>query len=154
VGAVIALAGAFVLLAGPAGPADWPVFVAGTALVGVGSGMFAPSINAVAMGSVEPAFAGLGSGVLNTSRQIGMAVGVGLLGGFIALADPEWGMRIGVGFVAVCFLAILVLALRFAPGPTRGPVVQQAPAAQRTRGRWPVPPRRRRRAPPGWRPSR
>jgi EmrB/QacA subfamily drug resistance transporter len=115
VGAVIAVLGAVVVLGMPSGPDGWPVFVVGTALVGLGSGMFAPSINAVALGSVDATFAGLGSGVLNTSRQIGMAVGVGLLGGFIALADPALGMRVGMGCVAGCFVAILVLAIRFVP---------------------------------------
>lgn len=117
VGAVIALAGAFVVLGMPAGWSGWPVFVAGTALIGLGSGMFAPSINAVAMGSVDATYAGLASGVLNTSRQIGMAVGVGLLGGFISRSDPTVGVRVGMGFVALCFLAILVLALRYVSGP-------------------------------------
>lgn len=115
-GAVLALAGAFVVLTMPGGWNGWPQFVVGTALVGLGSGMFAPSINAVALGTVDATYAGLSSGVVNTSRQIGMAVGVGLLGGFLAFADPMLGMRAGTGLVALCFLAILVLALRYVPG--------------------------------------
>lgn len=118
-GAVLALLGAFVVLGMPEGWNGWPEFVAGTALVGLGSGMFAPSINAVALGTVDASYAGLSSGVVNTSRQIGMAIGVGLLGGFLALADPTLGMRAGMGLVALCFLAILVLALRYVPGIVR-----------------------------------
>jgi EmrB/QacA subfamily drug resistance transporter len=115
VGGAIAVVGAVLLLWVSSADTSWPVFVAGTALVGIGSGMFAPSINAVAMGSVDATYAGLGSGVLNTSRQIGMAIGVGLLGGFISFADPVLGMRIGMTLVALCFLAILLLALRYVP---------------------------------------
>lgn len=115
VGGAIAVLGAVLVLWVSGSEATWPVFVAGTALVGIGSGMFGPSLNATAMGSVDAHYAGLGSGVLNTSRQIGMAIGVGLLGGFISFTDPVLGMRIGMTLVALCFLAIVALALRYVP---------------------------------------
>jgi EmrB/QacA subfamily drug resistance transporter len=112
-GGVIALAGALVLLGVSGTEAGWPVLAVGTALVGLGSGMFAPSINAVAMQSLPEGQSGLASGVLNAARQVGMAVGVAVLGGFIGLADPVLGVRIGVGCVAGCFLAVVVLAARY-----------------------------------------
>jgi MFS family permease len=116
-GGVIALVGALTALGVSGTSASWPVFVVGTALVGLGSGMFGPSINAVALQSIATDQSGLASGVLNAARQVGMAVGVGLLGGFIGLANPVLGMRMGVGLVAVCFLAIVVLAARFVRHP-------------------------------------
>jgi EmrB/QacA subfamily drug resistance transporter len=112
-GGVIALAGALVLLGVTGTSASWPVFAVGTALVGLGSGMFAPSINAVAMQSLPPGRSGLASGVLNAARQVGMAVGVAILGGFIGLAHPVLGMHVGIACVALCFLAVVVLAARF-----------------------------------------
>lgn len=114
-GGMIALLGALVLLWVSGSQASWPVFAVGTALVGAGSGMFAPSINAVALQSIGPGYSGLASGVLNTARQIGMAIGVGVLGAFVGFADPVAGMRVGVALVALCFLTILVLGLRYAP---------------------------------------
>ncbi len=112
-GGVIAVLGAVVLLGVSGTESSWPLFAVGTALVGLGSGMFAPSINAVAMQSLDPGRSALASSVLNAARQVGMAVGVAMLGGFIGLADPVLGMRIGVGCVAVCFLAVVVLAARY-----------------------------------------
>jgi hypothetical protein len=52
-----------------------------------------------------------------------MAIGVGLLGGFIALRDPVLGMRIGMALVGLFFLGVLVLALRYAPGSRSGDVM-------------------------------
>lgn len=93
----------------------WPLFAIGTALVGLGCGVFSPSLNAAAMLSVDRAYAGLGSGILNTARQIGMAIGVALLGAFIAQRDIVLGMRVNMALVALCFLAIVVLSVRYIP---------------------------------------
>jgi EmrB/QacA subfamily drug resistance transporter len=119
VGSVMAFAGAVVMLGVSGHEPSWPVFAVGTALIGLGSGMFAPSINAVTMQSIEPEYSGLASGVLNTARQIGMAVGVAVLGAFIAMSDPVLGLRIGMGLVGLCFLTVLVLGLRFVPARRR-----------------------------------
>jgi hypothetical protein len=93
----------------------WPMFGAANGVVGLGCGVFAPSLNAAAMMSVDSAYSGLGSGVLNTARQVGMAVGVALLGAFVALPDAVLGMRISMGLVALCFLTVLLLSVRYVP---------------------------------------
>ena len=54
--------------------------VPGYVLVGVGFGAANPGISAVAMGAIEVERAGLASGVLNTARQVGAAVGLAALG--------------------------------------------------------------------------
>jgi EmrB/QacA subfamily drug resistance transporter len=113
-GASVSLLGALLLL-GVTGPQTWVLFMVGTALVGLGCGVFSPSLNAAAMLSVDPQFAGLGSGVLNTARQVGMAVGVALLGVLAVLSNPIVGMHAGMIVVAACFLAIVALSLRFVP---------------------------------------
>ncbi|AEW98940.1 MFS transporter [Streptantibioticus cattleyicolor] len=113
-GAAVSFAGALLLLA-MTGPGAWPWEVVGTALAGLGCGVFSPSLNASALQAVDPAYAGLGSAVLNTARQVGMALGVALLGTFVALPDALLGLRIDVALVASCFLAVVVLSLRYLP---------------------------------------
>ena len=90
--------------------ATWPLLVLGTGLAGVGAGLTAPSISAAAMLSVDQHYAGLGSGVLNTGRQVGMAVGVAILGALSGVAGMRWGMGlIGAGFFAVAALSAAYL---------------------------------------------
>jgi MFS transporter, DHA2 family, methylenomycin A resistance protein len=52
----------------------------GYVLVGVGYGAAVPAISAVAMGAIEVERAGVASGVLNTARQVGSALGLAILG--------------------------------------------------------------------------
>jgi EmrB/QacA subfamily drug resistance transporter len=113
-GATCALVGALLTL-GVTGPASVWLLLAGTGLAGLGCGVFAPSLSAAAMLSVDPRFAGLGSGVLNTARQVGMAVGVALLGALIAIPDSRLGLRAGLAVIALCFLSIVLLSLRYVP---------------------------------------
>ncbi|HEY4279256.1 MAG TPA: MFS transporter [Conexibacter sp.] len=58
---------------------DYLRVVPGLVLIGVGMGTTFPSINVGAMGAVSGPELGLASGVLNTSRQLGTAIGVSLL---------------------------------------------------------------------------
>ncbi|TFI43676.1 MFS transporter [Rhodococcus sp. 1R11] len=113
-GATIAFVGALVCLAA-AGPDSWPILLAGSAVVGFGCGLFGPSCNGAAMASADRRYAGLASGVLNTSRQVGMAIGVAVLGVCLALADPVTGMRLGIILTAVAFGAIVFLSYRYVP---------------------------------------
>jgi len=107
-GALTATVGALLLL-GVDGRGTTPLLLLATGLTGLGSGVLSPSLNAAAMQSIDPAYAGIGSGVLNTARQAGMAMGVALLGTFIVMDD---GLRLGAALVTACFAAIVVLALR------------------------------------------
>jgi EmrB/QacA subfamily drug resistance transporter len=114
IGALFSFVGTLLLL-GVEHPDSWPLFAVGSGLVGLGCGIFSPSLNAAAMMSIDPAYAGLGSGVLNTARQVGMAMGVALLGSLIAMHDALLGLRISILLVAACFLSIIVLSLRYVP---------------------------------------
>jgi EmrB/QacA subfamily drug resistance transporter len=64
-------------------------------LIGVGMGICFPSLNVGAMGAVGVQDLGLASGVLNTARQLGAALGVALLvatfGGVTQLYMALWG---------------------------------------------------------------
>jgi len=52
------------------------------ALLGLGAGLVATPMNAAILASVPPSHAGIGSGVLNASRQIGTALGVAVFASF------------------------------------------------------------------------
>ncbi|MGM9444724.1 MFS transporter [Streptomyces murinus] len=103
------------LLLGVADRGTWPLFIVGTGLTGLGCGVFSPSLNAAALLAIDPAYAGLGSGVLNTARQVGMAMGVALLGSLIGMHDTLLGLRLSVVLVAACFFAVIALSVRYVP---------------------------------------
>jgi len=58
---------------------DYLRILPGLALIGVGMGIGFPALNVGAMGAVAGPEVGLASGVLNTARQLGAAIGVALL---------------------------------------------------------------------------
>jgi hypothetical protein len=51
----------------------------GLAMLGIGMGIGFPALNVGAMGAVAGPMVGLASGVLNTARQLGAAIGVAIL---------------------------------------------------------------------------
>jgi EmrB/QacA subfamily drug resistance transporter len=59
---------------------SWTVLLPGFLVAGAGIGMTNPGIAAVAIGVVEPARAGMASGINSTFRQVGIATGVAALG--------------------------------------------------------------------------
>ena len=81
--------------------------------VGLGSALAIPTMTALLMGSVPAARAGTASGVLNTCRQLGGALGVAVFGALVA--HPETfvqGMQISLVIAAVFLLATTVASLR------------------------------------------
>jgi hypothetical protein len=62
----------------PAEPNFWRVLVP-LMLMGVGAGATFPAVSIGSMGSIAGQELGLGSGIVNMSRQVGFAVGVALL---------------------------------------------------------------------------
>jgi EmrB/QacA subfamily drug resistance transporter len=70
----------------------WTVIFPSFVCVGAGIAMSMPTTTGVAMGSVDPARAGIASGVINSSRQVGGALGVAVLGSIAAtVATAHWG---------------------------------------------------------------
>jgi EmrB/QacA subfamily drug resistance transporter len=118
-------------------------------LIGLGAGLGFPSLMTLAMSGVEESDAGLASGLVNTSVQVGGAVGLAVLATFATertdglLADGEPAAEalnsgyhlayvIGAGLVLVA-IVISFTALRaripgLAPAPVPGPAVQTAGA--------------------------
>ncbi|WP_043660628.1 MFS transporter [Nocardia thailandica] len=113
-GSIIAALGSLICLA-VSDRGSWPILLLGTAIAGFGCGLFGPSCNGAALSSADPDYAGLASGVLNTARQIGMAVGIAVLGLCLVQTDAVLGARIGIAVTAVGFAAIAVLAYRYLP---------------------------------------
>jgi Na+/melibiose symporter-like transporter len=69
----------------------WTVIFPSFIFVGAGIAMSMPTTTGVAMGSVDPARAGIASGVVNSSRQVGGALGVAVLGSIAAtVASSHW----------------------------------------------------------------
>ena len=65
----------------------WPFYI----MMGGGIALALPSTSAMAMGAVETERAGIASGVINASRQVGAAMGIAILGAVGAtLAGNAW----------------------------------------------------------------
>jgi predicted MFS family arabinose efflux permease len=65
----------------------WPAYI----LAGVGIAMTMPAVSAAGMGAVDQTKAGVASGVINASRQVGGAMGVAVLGAVVSTrVDSVW----------------------------------------------------------------
>jgi EmrB/QacA subfamily drug resistance transporter len=112
-GSSLAMAGGIVTLM-ISTPDTWPVLVAGTVMIAVGTGIYSPTLNVVATTSVDPAYAGLASGVYNTLRQIGMAIGIAVLGSLVGGSIPALtGVHAGLLLVIASTAGIVILSLRY-----------------------------------------
>ena len=82
-------------------------------LVGFGAALVAPPMNAAILASVEPGLAGIGSGVLNASRQIGTALGVAVFASlFVAGRAPIHAVQLAMLGGGVLYVgAAVVVAL-------------------------------------------
>jgi DHA2 family methylenomycin A resistance protein-like MFS transporter len=102
--------------------------VPGYLLIGVGYGTSVPAISAVAMGAIEVERSGVASGVLNTARQVGSAVGLAALGSIATAVaggsltgsdDFVSGMRVAMLVAGLLALAASVLTLVGQPRAVR-----------------------------------
>lgn len=59
---------------------SWLALLPGFVVIGAGVGMVAPALTAVGMAAVPPQQSGTAAGAINTARQLGLALGVALLG--------------------------------------------------------------------------
>jgi EmrB/QacA subfamily drug resistance transporter len=118
---------------------SWTIALPGSIIGMIGTGLFNPSVIAVALGSAPPEKSGLAAGVNDTFRQAGIAVGVAALGALIPAADALGGgspvdyvnglhhaLWAGAGLAALGSLATAVLIRK--PRTAATPA-QAAPAA-------------------------
>jgi len=78
--------------------------------IGLASGFVSPAATAPAMGTVDKARAGVAAAVLNSARQTGAALGVGLFGTLIATLHPfEVGMRASLWIAAAVSIAAALI---------------------------------------------
>ena len=91
----------------------------GLAVAGLGQGLVMSPLFGIVLSNVPPAVAGAGSGVLTTTQQTALALGVATLGSlFLALAAEGTGVR--KAFVAVLAVQVVV-AIGVAAGARRLP---------------------------------
>jgi MFS family permease len=62
------------------GSATWPALIPGFLIIGVGVGLAMPTLSSSAMSAVPVQRGGMAAGAVNTSRQLGFAFGIALLG--------------------------------------------------------------------------
>jgi MFS transporter, DHA2 family, methylenomycin A resistance protein len=120
VGRRTVLAGAALLLAAGLGGllvigpgTSYVAIVAQLVVVGLGLGLIVPVMTSALLGSVDHEHSGVASGTLNTARQTGSVIGVGLFGS-LAAGHLVSGLRLAL--IISVGLALLVVAL--APGVT------------------------------------
>ncbi len=121
-GALLQAAG--LVIAGVTVYLAWPhlslaALLPGLVVAGFGQGLVMSPLLGVVLSDVPPAEAGAGSGVLTTTQQAALALGVATLGSlFLTLAGDGVGVR--TGFVAVLAVQVLV-AFGVAAGARRLP---------------------------------
>ena len=66
---------------------SWTVLLPGITVALIGTGLFNPSVSAVALNSVPAEQSGLAAGINDTFRQAGIAIGVAALGALIPTGE-------------------------------------------------------------------
>ncbi|MFC7385738.1 MFS transporter [Sphaerisporangium rhizosphaerae] len=66
------------------GAAGWTALLPGFAVIGVGVGLATPILGSVSMSLVPPERGGMAAGAVNTTRQLGFALGIAALGSVFA----------------------------------------------------------------------
>jgi EmrB/QacA subfamily drug resistance transporter len=80
----VLIGGGLLLMRGLTAASGWTHLLPGMILAGVGAGLVNVPLVSTAVGVVEPARAGMASGINSTLRQIGVATGVAALGSLFA----------------------------------------------------------------------
>ncbi|MFC9700192.1 MFS transporter [Streptomyces sp. NPDC056943] len=115
-GFALSATGVLALLGGLEGP--WPRLLPGLLVAGVGSGLLNAALPRLAVDSVPPERAAMGSGANNTARYIGSAAGVALT---LALttAGPDAALLVSAGLALSGAVITLVLGRRPERRPRR-----------------------------------
>lgn len=77
---LLLIGGGLLWMRGLNASSDWTHLIPGMIMSGAGVGLVNPPLASTAVGVVQPAHAGMASGINSTFRQIGIATGIALLG--------------------------------------------------------------------------
>ncbi|WP_343234912.1 MFS transporter [Streptomyces sp. S4.7] len=77
---LLLIGGGLLWIRGLNASSDWTHLIPGMIMSGAGLGLVNPPLASTAVGVVQPAHAGMASGINSTFRQIGIATGIALLG--------------------------------------------------------------------------
>jgi EmrB/QacA subfamily drug resistance transporter len=92
---LVLMSGALLLLVRAPVQADYAVDVLPSmVLVGIGGGLGFPALVSLAMAEATPSDAGIASGLVNTTRQVGGALGLAVLA---TLSSAQTGARLAIG---------------------------------------------------------
>jgi len=125
-GLVLIAAGALVLAAAPDEASYAGDLLPGFLVLGLGVGLVFPAVTVTAMDEVRPEQAGLASGFMATSHELGAAIGVAVLSAIAAAAGDVTtvaGLAAGYedGFVAAAGIAAILTALTLVAVPSVRP---------------------------------
>jgi EmrB/QacA subfamily drug resistance transporter len=136
IGPGFALIGTGLLLMRGLSPAsDWTHLLPGLIVAGLGAGLVNVPLASTAVGVVEPARAGMASGINATLRQVGIATGIAALGSIFAsqLRDSVVGSLAGTpvadhahALAGAIASGNVSAAVASAPGPARAVVASAA----------------------------
>jgi EmrB/QacA subfamily drug resistance transporter len=68
------------LMTGLGGDSSWPAVLPGMAAIGLGVGLMSPMLVSTGMAAVPQERGGMAAGAINTGRQLGLAIGIAVLG--------------------------------------------------------------------------
>jgi predicted MFS family arabinose efflux permease len=111
----VAIGIAQLLMRGLDAGSDWTHFIPGFLVAGIGAGFINVPLASTAVGVVEPARAGMASGINSTLRQVGIATGVAALGAIFAHhanggGDPRVGFVDGLNAILLVGAILALLA--------------------------------------------
>lgn len=137
---LLAIAGGGLLQARVDAGTSETVLVPGMLLVGLGAGLAVPPLASATMSAVPHERAGMAGGALNTARQLGLALGVAVLGAVFTARAPHGAAGSDPAAVAealrTCYLvagglgvagAVLVRVLVRTPAEVPGPLLPTPP---------------------------
>ncbi len=121
-GSIGVIAGALILT-GLSATTPLALLVLAYAIFGIGFGLINPPITNTAVSGMPPSQAGVAAAIASTSRQVGLTLGVAVLGSLAAGAAPQaagpsfaaathssWWVVAGLGVVALCLGALTTTA--------------------------------------------
>ena len=115
VGGGIGLIVGGLMLTGLTTTTSYPLLIASYTIYGAGFGLVNPPITNTAVSGMPPSQAGVAAAIASTSRQVGFALGVAVLGSlaagaaaenvgpsFAAATHASWWVVVGLGVAALC----------------------------------------------------